>query len=182
MSDELLPQAGNDAADEQASSAKEESELKRARDDAAKYRTKMRDLEAQLKELSPLAEQFKASQEAQKSEAQKAMERVAEAERKTAESIATAERAQKELAVTRLATQAGVDLALVPYLDLSKLDLTDEKAALEVLGKLATARTTANGASNPARNGATGMTDKELRDTYFNGGGPRSKTMIFGGN
>jgi hypothetical protein len=84
------------------------------------------------------------------------------------------------LQVTRLATRAGVDLDLVPFLDLSKLDLADEAKALEVLGKLATARSTANGASNPGRSGAAGMSDAEKRAFYFDGGA-RNKTTIFGG-
>ena len=182
MSDPLLPQAGGEPtqAEDQASSAKEASELERARKEAANYRTKLRDLEAKWKEAEPVLTQFQQQQDAQKSEAQKAMDRATEAERKAAEQTAAAERSQRELQVTRLAIKAGVDLDLVPYLDLSKLDLADEKAALEVLGKLAAARQTANGASNPGRGGATGPNDAELRGLYFGGGG-RSKTTIFGG-
>jgi hypothetical protein len=68
---------------------------------------------------------------------------------------------------------------VVQYLDLSKLDLDDEKAALDVLGKLAAARQTANSASNPGRSGAQGESADELRQFYFGGG--RNKPMIFGG-
>ncbi len=178
--EELAAQAvANGSAEEQASSAKEESELARARKEAANYRTKARDFETQLNELKPLAEQFKASQEAQKSEAQKLADQLSAANKLASDNQAAAERATRELQVTRLATKAGVDPDLVPFLDLSKLDLADEKAALEVLGKLAAARSTANGASNPGRNGGSGQSDAELRQFYF--GGARSKPTIFGG-
>lgn len=182
MSDELQPQAGgNQQPDEPASSIDDKvaSELERARKEAANYRTKLRDLEGKWKEAEPILTEYQKLTDAQKSEAQKATERAAEAERKAADSQAAAERAQRELAVTRLANKAGVDPDLVPYLDLSKLDLEDEKKAMEVLGKLATARQIANGASNPGRSGAQKETDQELREFYFHGG--RNKPTIFGG-
>jgi len=180
MSDELLPQAGGDEqADEQASSAKAVSELERARKEAANYRTKLRELEGKWKEAEPVLVQFQQQQDAQKSEAQKLAERLAEAERKAADSESTAQRAMREAKLVRLATKAGVDPDVAGLLDLSKLDLDDEKATLETLGKLAAARQTANGASNPARGGAQGETDDELRKFYFGGG--RNKPTIFGG-
>lgn len=182
MSDELLPQAGGEQAEEQASTAteKEASELERARKEAAKYRTQLRDLEGKWKQAEPVLAEYQKQQEAQKTEAQKLADAIADAKRQAAESQTAAERAQRELQVTRLATKAGVDLDLVPFLDLSKLDLEDEPKAMEVLGKLAAARQTANGASNPGRGGAQGPTVEELRDTYFGGG--RNKPLIFGGN
>ncbi len=179
MSDELLPQAGGEQAEEQASSAKSVSELERARKEAANYRTKLRELEGKWKEAEPVLAQFQQQQDAQKSEAQKLAERLAEAERKAADSESAAQRAVREAKLVRLATKAGVDPDVAGLLDLSKLDLDDEKATLETLGKLAAARQTANGASNPARNGAQRETDEELRKFYFDGG--RSKPTIFGG-
>lgn len=179
MSDELTPQAGaDDQADEQASSGNEE--VTKLRNEAARWRTKLRDTEKTLNELKPLAEQFRAAQDAQKSEAQKALEERDAARAEVAQAKAEAMRAQQEAKLTRLATKAGVDPDVAALLDLSKLDLDDEKAMLDTLGKLATARQTANSASNPARNGANGPSDEQLRQTYFGGGG-RSKTTIFGG-
>ena len=168
--------------DEQASTApdKTASELERARKDAAKYRTELRDLQSKWKEAEPVLADYQKQQDAQKSETQKLADAIADAQRKAAESQAAAERAQRELAVTRLATKAGVDLDLVPYLDLSKLDLDDESKAMEILGKLASARQQASSASNPGRNGATGESDGDLRKLYFGGG--RNAPSIFGGN
>jgi hypothetical protein len=110
---------------------------------------------------------------------QRLADQVAAANKLAADNQAAAERAQKELQVTRLAIEAGVNLDLVPFLDLSKLDLTDEAKALEVLGKLATAKQTANSASNPGRTGAAGADEAELRRIFFGGG--RNQPTIFGG-
>lgn len=178
MSD-LLPQAGDTPAEDQASSAKEESELERARKDAAKYRTQLRELEGKWKAAEPVLTEYQQQKEAQKSEAQKAAEERDAARNEAAQAKAEALRAQQEAKLTKLATKANVDLDLLDLIDLSKLDLDDETGTLAKLSKLAAARTTANGASNPGRSGAQGPTDDELRDQYFNGG--RNKTTIFGG-
>ena len=179
MEPETLPQAGNEQTNEQASSAKEESELKRARDDAAKYRTQLRELEVKWKAAEPVLTEFQKLQDSQKSEAQKLAEQLADANKRAAEHESAAQRAQREAKLVRLATKAGVDPDVAALLDLSKLDLDNEKSALEILGKLGTARSTANSASNPERNGGSGPSDAELRQFYF--GGARSKPTIFGG-
>lgn len=181
MSDELTPQAGAETgSDEQASSGdKTAKELERARKEAANYRTQLREMEGKWKEAEPVLAKFREQEEAQKTEAQKLAEQLQALTAQLAEKDAAAQRAQRETQLTRLATKAGVDLDLVPYLDLSKLDLDDEKAALEVLGKLAAARQTASSASNPSRGNATGISDSELRSLYFEGG--RNKPTIFGG-
>lgn len=180
MPDELSPPAGEQA-DEQASAAKEVSELERARKDAAKYRTTARDLEAQLKELQPLAEQFKATQEAQKTETQKLADQLAEATRKAQESDNAAQRAVREAKAIRLMTKAGVDPDLLDIIDLNKLDLDNEEEALKQLAKLpqTSAKQTASSASNPGRNGALGADEAELRKIFFGGG--RNQPTIFGG-
>lgn len=178
MEPETLPQAGMDeAAEDQVSPGTED--VAKLRQEAARWRTKLRDTEKTLNELKPLAEQFKATQDAQKSEAQKALEERDAARAEVATAKAEAARAVQEAKLTRLATKAGVDPDVAALLDLSKLDLDDEKAALETLGKLANARQTANSASNPARNGAAGPSEDELRQYYFGGG--RNKPTIFGG-
>jgi hypothetical protein len=180
MPDELLPQVGNDAGEQDSPAPdKTVSELERARKDAANYRTKLRELEGKWKEAEPVLVEFQKQQDAQKSEAQRLADQVAAANKLAADNQAAAERAQKELQVTRLAIEAGVNLDLVPFLDLSKLDLTDEAKALEVLGKLATAKQTANSASNPGRTGAAGADEAELRRIFFGGG--RNQPTIFGG-
>lgn len=181
MSDELTPQAGADEATGQEPAAptdKTASELERARREAANYRTKLRELEAKWKEAEPVLTQFQQQQEAQKGDAQKALDHAADLERKLAEKEAAIVRAEREAAVTRLAVKAGLDLDLVPYLDLSKLDLDDEKAALEVLGKLTAARQPGS-ASNPGRGGPAPESDDERRSRLITGRGAR--TTMFGG-
>lgn len=141
----------------------------------AKWRLKVRDLEAQLQQLQPKAAKFDEQQESQKSEQQKLQERLAALEADLARSKAAADVAQKQAQLTRLATKAGVDPDVIDLLDLSKLDLTDETKAIQVLGRFAK---TAAGAQVKPGGAATGDTEAELRKQFFGG---QSKTMIFGG-
>jgi hypothetical protein len=145
----------------------------------SKLRDEIKGLRAQVKQAEPVLAKYKELEDAQKSEAQRLSDQLAAANKLAADNLAAAQQAQREAQVTRLATRAGVDLDLVAYLDLSKLDLTDEKAALEVLGKLATKSATASSASNPGRTGAAGADDAELRKIFFGGG--RNQPTIFGG-
>lgn len=175
------PQAGEETpANEQASSPQDEktvSELERARRETAKYRTELRETQAKLKEAEPVLAKFRELEEAQKTEAQKAAERAQAAEAKALEAEAKAERLVREKQLLKLATKANVDLDLLDYLDLDKLDLDDEKAALAVLGKLAAARP-GGGASNPGRGGNASLSDDELRAELYQG---RRKSSLFGG-
>jgi hypothetical protein len=136
------------------------------RAEAAKYRTQLRDAQSQLKELAPKAQ---GSEEL----AAKLAALEADLSAKTAE----AERAAKQALLVRIASKAGIDPDIAELLDLSKLDLSDEAKVVEVLGKFA--RPQSNGAQvKPGTVGNTGMTEAELRSTYFGG---KSKTTIFGG-
>ncbi len=182
MSDELLSPSGSNEPVSPEQTITDPAIISKLREEIKGLKQTKRELEDFRKSAEPVLTEYQQLQEARKTDAQKAVERAQEAEAKLNAANAAVLTAQREAKLVRLATKAGVDPDVAALLDLSKLDLEDEEASMKVLGKLATARTTANGASNPARNGATGMTDKELRDTYFNGGGPRSKTMIFGGN
>jgi hypothetical protein len=89
-----------------------------------------------------------------------------------AEATAATQRAE----LVRLAAKANVPIELAEMLDLSKLDLTDEKKALEQLGKLASTKPAPTQAK-PGTWMSTGKTDAELRNELF---GAR-KTSIFGG-
>lgn len=185
MAEEQASQVGaENQTNEQASASQDDktvSELERARREAASYRTKLRETEAKLKEAEPVLAEYQKAQDAQKSEAQKAAERAQAAEAKVQAAEAKAQRAERVAIATRLAAKAGVDPDIVPYLDVDKLDLDDEKKALDILGKLASAKgASAGGASNPGRSGASGTSDDELRKLYFGGGGNRP--TIFGGN
>ncbi len=162
------PQDGGDKFD-----AKYVEEL---RAENAKWRSQLRDTQSQLKELQPKAAQFDQLQESQKTAEQKLQERLSALEADLASKAAEAERAQKQAQLTRLATKAGVDPDIIDLLDLGKLDLTDEKKALEVLGRFA--KTAAGAQVKPGAGAATGETADELRKRYFGG---QSKTMIFGG-
>jgi chromosome segregation ATPase len=174
------PQAGADSnpADGQEPEAQDDktvSELERARKEAAKYRTRAQAAEKQLKDAEPVLAEYQKQQEAQKTEAQKAAERASAAEAKAQEAEAKAERLAKEKQLLRLATRANVDPDLLDFLDLDKLDLSDEAKTLAVLGKLATAK--AGGASNPGR-GTAPLSDDEIRAEVY---GQRRKSSIFGG-
>jgi hypothetical protein len=65
MPDELLPQVGNDAGEQDSPAPdKTVSELERARKDAANYRTKLRELEGKWKEAEPVLVEFQKQQDA----------------------------------------------------------------------------------------------------------------------
>jgi len=151
------------------------------RQEAASWRSKLRDAEGKLKDLTPKAEEFEKLTEAQKSAEQKLSEQLAkmqaELDRRTVESEASAKRA----AVLKMAIKVGADPDVVELLDLSRLDLTDEETTMATLAKLAPAARAAGGnTANPGRNGANAKeTDGELKDRFFGGG--RSSSKIFGG-
>jgi chromosome segregation ATPase len=182
MPDELLPQAGNDAGEQDSPAPdKTASELERARKDAANYRTKLRELEGKWKEAEPVLAEYNQAKENAKTETQKLADQLAEATRKAQESDNAAQRAVREAKAIRLMTKAGVDPDLLDIIDLNKLDLDNEEEALKQLAKLpsASAKQTANSASNPGRTGAAGADEAELRRIFFGGG--RNQPTIFGG-
>lgn len=178
MADETQGQAPSDNQGQPQDGAPETFDAKYVeglRAEAAKYRTQLRETQTQLKELQPKAQQFDQLQEAQKTQEQKLQERLAALEADLAAKAAEAEAAQKRTQLTRLATKAGVDPDLVELLDLGKLDLTDEKKVLEVLGRFARVA----GGAQVKPGGESGKeTEAEMRARFFGG---RSQTMIFGG-
>ena len=127
-----------------------QKELEKARSEAADRRVKLREAQAQLDELKPLAEQFKQQTEAQKSEEQKLRDQLEAMKAEAQNALAAADLAKKEAKLALMASKAGVDADLVALLDLSKLDLDDEEATLNTLKKLTTRSTTGGGPSNPA--------------------------------
>lgn len=147
---------------------------KRLSDEAAKWRTKFRELEAQVKDLAPKAAEFDKLQEASKTETQRINEQLASLQAQIAAEQAKATAAQQQATLLTMAAKAGVDPDTALMLDISKIDLTDEAKALQQLSRFAKPK--AGAQVNPASNGTT---DDELRKLYFGGG--KSKTMIFGG-
>lgn len=173
MSDEIVTDLESGAADTQGVTAQD----KRLSDEAAKWRTKFRELEAQMKAIEPKAAEFDKLQEAQKTEAQKMADQLANLQAQVAQAQAQADAATKQANLMRLANMAGVDPDVAAMLDLSKIDMTDDAKALQQLGKFAKPT---NGAQvKPGQVGNTGATEDELRALYFGTGKP--KTLIFGG-
>jgi hypothetical protein len=134
------------------------------RDEAAKWRTQLREAQAALKEATAAA-----------GENRTLADKLAGLEAQVAEKAAAADRATKEAQLVRLAAKAGVDPDVAALLDLSKVDLSDEKKALELLGKL---RTASASQARPGVTGAGSDSEAELRARYY--GGAR-KSSIFGG-
>jgi hypothetical protein len=173
MADEQQGQApGSEQQDGQAQDAGSKQQeqfdaayVQQLRDEAAKWRTQFREVQTQVKELSGKA-----------GDSEKLSERLKALEAELAQKTAAAEAATKQAQLVRLATKAGVDPDVAALLDLSKVPVEDEKAALEVLSKLA--KPGGGAQVKPGAVGATGMTDAELRERYF--GGKRSSN-IFGG-
>lgn len=181
MSDLLQPPVGaNEEVEGATPTITDPTIIAKLRDEIKGLKEQKRDLEGKWKAAEPVLSEYQKQQEAQKSEAQKLADQIAAINAKLAEQTSAAEKATSEAKLTRLAAKANINFDLLDLIDISKLDLNDEDATLKKLAVLATARQTANGASNPGRSGATGMTDDEKRDLYFNGG-MRNKPTIFGG-
>lgn len=139
--------------------------VKQLRDEAAEWRVKFKETQQQLRDLS-----------AQSTDSAKLTERLAALEAELATKAAAVEAANKQAQLVRLASKAGVDPDVAALLDIGKLDLTNEQAALDVLGKLS--RAAGGQQVKPGAAGAGGMTEADLRKQYFGG---QSKTTIFGG-
>ncbi len=158
-----------------------QEELKKARAESAERRVKLRETEARLKELEPLAAKAREAEEAQKTEAEKLREQLEAVRAEQLKAQAEAELKGKQVKLLTLATKAGVSPDVVELLDLSKLDLDNEEATLATLKKLSSIKVTGGGASNPAGTQNTGPTEQELRFQYF-GAGRSNRGLIFGGN
>jgi hypothetical protein len=127
-----------------------EKDVSDLRNEAAKYRTQLRETQDALKQL-------KAEAGGNKDLADK----VAALEAQVAEKAAAADKAGKEAQLVRLAAKAGIDPDVAALLDLSKIDLGDEKKALETLAKLAPAK-----GGQPRPGGGQGSGDEDLRTWY----------------
>jgi len=178
MSEDLLPQVGDEQAAEQDSpeNDKMDAELARVRKEAANYRVKLREIEAKWKEAEPVLSQYQAQQEAQKTEAQKLAEQLQALRQQLSEQETAAAQAQRLATLTKMATRMGVDPDLVELLDTSKLDLADEKAVNAVLAKLVM-RAPATG-SNPNRAGSDAETLDARRARLFQ---RNSRSTLLGG-
>lgn len=150
-------------------------ELEKARGEAAERRVKLREAEAKLEELSPLAQKHKELEDAQKSETDKLREQLEAMRLEAEKATAQAAQAQKEAKLTLLASKVGVGPELVALLDISKLDLENEKATTELLKTLAP-RSSGGGPSNPS---STDAGKDSAADWYASYTGKRPS--IFGG-
>jgi seryl-tRNA synthetase len=156
-----------------------EAMIAELRQENAARRVKAKELEAQLKQAQPLAQQYQKLQEAQKSEQEKMAEKLAQLEAQLAEAETAKAQAAKRQQLTLLATKANVPLEVIPLLNLEAFDLENEETALEALAKLApsqpapTSRTT-----NAAAQRGGGLSDDDMRAWLFGNGQPRG---IFGG-
>ena len=128
------------------------------REESKKYRLRAKEAEAQLGELRPLAEKAKQLEDAQKSEAEKLAQRMADMQRELEAAQTAATRAAQAQRLTTLAAKAGVPPDILPLLDVSRFDLEDEEATLALLAKLKPTNQPSGGAaSNPARRSDNGQ-------------------------
>lgn len=181
MTDETVQQTQEDIgpAPENSEQQKFDADyVRKLRDEAAKYRTQLREAQKELTSLKPAAEKLREIEESQKTEQQKMAERLAALESELQKKAQEAERRAAEAQVIRLAAKAGIDPDVAMLLDISKIDIEDEEKALAILSKLAGPRATGGNAANPGKGTGSQPSDEELRALYF---GQRTKTTIFGG-
>lgn len=154
--------------------------IAKLRDEIKQWKSKARDSEAKWKEAEPVLAEYQAAQDAQKTNEQKLSERLAAMEAELVQARQQAETTAKRGNLLKLATKAGVSPDLVDLLDISKIPLDDEAAALKTLQQFAATRPGGGSGSNPGRDGGGGGTDEAaLRQHYFGGG--RNRPTIFGG-
>lgn len=174
-----LDAAGVQSSNDQASGRDFEAEVAKLRAENAKWRTQLRETQQTLEDLKPLAEKAQQLEEAQKTEAEKLAERIAQLEGQASAAQAQAARAAQETKLVTLASQAGVPANMLQFLDASKFNLDDEESALEALSALAPKNSANAGKpSNPARGGNTGEDDPA---TWWKNR-KQGSSMIFGGN
>jgi hypothetical protein len=138
----------------------EDKEVAKLRAEAAKWRTQFRETQEALQKV-----------QAEAGENKKVADQLTAIQAQLEKAQAEAEAAQKMATLTRYAVKAGVDPDVAALLDLSKIDLSDEKKALEVLSKLKGSAA----AGTQAKPGGTSAED--MRAQMF---APR-KSSIFGG-
>lgn len=135
-----------------------EAEIAKLRQEAANWRTQFRDAQKVVSELQPVAEQYEQAKAAEKSEAEKLAEKLANLELQLANTKAEAEKAQRVNRLMALAVKAGVPAEVVKFLDASQFDIDDEEATLKSLALLAPQSKPTSGApANPARKTGDGV-------------------------
>ena len=135
----------------------------------AKHRTNASTLKKQLAEVQPLAEKFQQQEEAQKSEVQKALDELASMQLQLETANAAVDLADKQQVLLALASKAGVNADVLPFLNVAAFDLDDEAKTLEALKVLARPGNSSGGASNPGRGPQT-ESDENRRTRIFGGG------------
>jgi chromosome segregation ATPase len=151
--------------------------VSKLRGEAAGYRTKLREMEQQLKQLQPLAQKAKQLEDAQKSESQKLADQLAAITAERDSVKAQAEAAAKQAALIKIAAKAGVAPDVLDLLNVGAFDLSDEQATIDRLKALAPKSAVSGGAvSNPARSQGDGQLSPEEWFKNLN-----RQNTIFGG-
>ena len=134
----------------------------------AKHRTKASALKKQLAEVKPLAAKFQEQEEAQKTEVQKALDELATMQQQLETANAAVDLANKQQVLLAMASKAGVNADVLPFLNVAAFDLDDEAKTLEALKVLARPGNSGGSASNPGRSPQT-ESDEEKRTRIFGG-------------
>lgn len=140
--------------------------VKALREEAKQTRLQLKTVSGELEQLRTVAGDSKALQE-----------QIGKIGADLAKAQADAVSASQRADLVRLAVKANVPIELAEMLDLSKLDLTDEKKALEQLGKLGV-RGTQSPQVKPGATGSNGMTDADMRAAI---NGANRSASLFGG-
>lgn len=146
-----------------------QAQIKALRDEAAKWRTQLRDAQTQIKDL-----------QTQVTGNEELTQKLATLETQLATEAAKADKAAKEAALLRITAKAGIDPDVAALLDLSKLNLEDEAEAVKQLAKLAPKTVGTQVKPAQGASGVNAMVSDEaaMRARFF--GGPGGVTL-FGG-
>lgn len=156
----------------------DEAYVKQLRQEAAGFRTQLREAQEQIKQLSPLAEKARQLEEAQKSEAQKLSEQLAALQAERDSVAKQAALAAKQTTLVKLAAKAGVAPDVLDLLNVDAFDVTDEAATVAKLQTLAPKSASGGSASNPAR---TADSNGQLTPEEWYKARTGKRPSIFGG-
>lgn len=145
-----------------------DAEIAKLNKENAKWRTKLRETEAELKAIKPLAEKVREQEAAAQTDVEKAEARIRELEAKLQERERAIEVTNQKIRISSIASKAGLPAELVEWLDLSKFNFDDDDAELaKQLSQLAkvTKPNPSTGSANPGR--GAGESDEEMRQILF---------------
>lgn len=157
-----------------------QQELAKVRAEAAERRVKLKEREKQIAELKKKAKKLDEIEESEMTEAQRLQKELEQLQAANEARERELETVRMETKLLKIASSLGIDPEVVTLLDVSKLDLDDEKAVAEKLKLLVPAKqNNGGGPSNPSTEGNSPFSEEALQERFFSG--RQGRSPVFGG-